>query len=181
MKNIFIVSALMSFALMSTSAFSNWDPDEEQILDGQSKQAIKAMKAADSSLHTFFDSAAGYAVIPKVTKGGLGIGGARGSGAIYEGGVLTGLVTMTQLSIGFQAGGQVYSEIIFFKDETAIRNFERGNTEFGAEASAVAITEGASAQSNYDSGVAIFTQVQGGLMAAASVGGQKFKIEMKPE
>ena len=179
MKNTFMFSALMAITLLSTSVFSNWDPDVEQEYDGKAKQTIKEMKAADPSLQTFFDDAAGYAVIPSVGKGGLGIGGAHGKGILYEGGEVKGMVSMTQLTIGFQAGGQVYSEIIFFKDETALKDFERGNYEMGAEASAVAVTEGASAQANYNSGVAIFTQVKGGLMAAATVGGQKFKVDLK--
>ena len=84
---------------------------------------------------------------------------------------------MSQLSIGFQLGGQAYSEFLFFEDDAALTDFKRGNYELGAQASAVAVTAGASADANYSSGVAIFTQAKGGLMYEASVGGQKFKVE----
>ena len=84
---------------------------------------------------------------------------------------------MGQVTIGFQAGGQVYAQFVFFKDDTALKNFQRGNFELGAQASAVAVTAGASADANYDGGVAVFTNVGGGLMYEATVSGQKFKYE----
>jgi lipid-binding SYLF domain-containing protein len=86
-------------------------------------------------------------------------------------------VTLSQLSFGFQAGGQAYSEFIFFEDATALGDFKRGNYELGAQASAVAVTAGASVDAEFNGGMAIFTQAKGGLMYEASVGGQKFKVE----
>ena len=83
------------------------------------------------------------------------------------------------MTFGFQAGGQAYSEFIFFEDDLALANFRRGNYELGAQASAVAITAGASADAKFNAGVAIFTQAKGGLMYEATVGGQKFKVEEK--
>jgi len=120
-----------------------------------------------------------FVIIPTVGKGGIGIGGARGKGLLYEGGQITAEVTLSQLTIGFQWGGQAYSEFIFFKDDVALADFKRGNYELGAQASAVAVTAGASADANYSDGVAIFTQAKGGLMYEASVGGQKFKVKSK--
>jgi len=116
-------------------------------------------------------------IFPTVGKGGFGIGGARGTGLLKVGGQTVAVVTLTQLSFGFQAGGQAYSEFIFFEDDVALANFRRGNYELGAQASAVAITAGVSADAEFNSGIAIFTQAKGGLMYEASVGGQKFKIE----
>ena len=130
-------------------------------------------------MNSFFDKSVGYAVFPTVGKGGMGIGGARGKGLLYENDTPTAVVTLTQLSFGFQFGGQAYSEFIFFEDDVVLQNFKRGNYELGAQASAVAITAGASADANFNDGVAIFTAQKGGLMYEASVGGQKFKIEPK--
>ena len=107
----------------------------------------------------------------------MGIGGARGKGLLYEGGKPTAIFTLTQLTIGFQWGGQACSEFLFFKDQAAVDDFKRGNYELGAQALAVAVTMGASADVDYSSGVAIFTQAKGGLMYEAWVGGQKFKVE----
>ena len=83
------------------------------------------------------------------------------------------------MTIGFQAGGQAYSEFIFFEDASALGQFKKGNYELGAQASAVAVTAGASADANFEGGMAIFTQAKGGLMYEASVGGQKFKVELQ--
>lgn len=147
------------------------------------------------------DSAYGYAVFPTIGKGGIGIGGAHGKGGVYRGGKRVGLTSMSQISYGLQLGGQSYSQIIFFRDERAFTDFTSGNFEFGAQASAVALTAGASAQTStggsgsassgtdkrlntvtqesYDdrSGMAIFTIAKGGLIYEATLSGQKFKYE----
>ena len=169
--------ALTTFMLVTTSWA--WDANEAEEYDGKAKQAIAEFKEKDPGVEKFFDKSAGYVVIPTVGKGGLGIGGARGKGILYENGVPIGIVTLTQVTIGLQAGGQAYSEFIFFEDATALDQFKRGNYELGAQASAVAVTTGASADANFEGGMAIFTQAKGGLMYEASVGGQKFKVELK--
>lgn len=165
--------------LLAASTAHAWDPGEADELDGKAQAAIASLLEKDPDMQRFFDKAAGYAVIPTVGKAGFGVGGARGKGLLYENGAATAIVTLTQLSIGFQWGGQAYSEYIFFKDDVALTDFKRGNYELGAQASAVAVTAGASADADYSGGVAIFTQAKGGLMYEASVGGQKFKVEPK--
>ena len=92
----------------------------------------------------FFGKSYGYAVFPTIGKGGIGIGGARGKGRVYVGDKVIGNTTMTQLTVGLQLGGQAYSQIIFFEDKRALDEFTSGNFEFGAQATAVAITAGAS-------------------------------------
>ena len=176
MKKIVLSVVFAGITCAAPLAFG-WDPGEVEEHDAKAQEAIAAFKEKDSSVNRFFDAAAGYVVIPTVGKGGIGIGGARGKGLLYEGGEPTAIVTLTQLTIGFQWGGQAYSEFIFFEDQNALDHFKKGNYELGAQASAVAVTAGASADANYSSGVAIFTQAKGGLMYEASVGGQKFKVE----
>lgn len=142
----------------------------------------------------FFQSAYGYAVFPTIGKGGIGIGGAYGKGRVYEKGRHVGDASMAQITVGFQLGGQAYSQVVFFQDQRAFREFTSGSFEFGAEASAVAITAGAGAKAGtagssaqasggqhdartvgvYNKGMATFTVAKGGLMYEASVGGQKF-------
>ncbi len=145
----------------------------------------------------FFRSAYGWAVFPTVGKGGLGVGGAYGRGCVYARGRRVGESSLAQLSVGFQAGGQAYSQIVFFEDRRAFEDFTSGNFEFGVGAAAVAITAGANAQATtagtsagasgterhartaggYVKGMAVFTIVKGGLMYEASVAGQKFRYE----
>jgi len=172
-------SVLMVAIVCGSSAAFGWDPREVDKRDAEAQVAIATLKEKDPSMQRFIDEAAGYVVIPTVGKGGFGIGGARGKGVLYENGAVSAIVTLTQLTIGFQWGGQAYSEFIFFEDDVALDHFKNGNYELGAQASAVAVTTGASADANYRSGVAVFTQAKGGLMYEASVGGQKFKVELK--
>jgi lipid-binding SYLF domain-containing protein len=172
----FVVSAALIVA--SGSAFG-WDPKEVEEYDAKAKVAVAEFLENDASAQRFIDASAGYVVIPTVGKAGFGIGGARGKGILYEGGAPTAVVTLTQLSFGFQWGGQAYSEFIFFEDAATLDNFKRGNYELGAQASAVAVTAGASADANFNGGMAIFTQAKGGLMYEATVGGQKFKVELE--
>jgi hypothetical protein len=138
---------------------------------------IAKFKAKDPGLAKVFASAAGYAVFPTVGKGGIGIGGARGKGWVYEHGRLIGRSTLTQVTIGFQLGGQAYSEVVFFKDQEALDNFKLGHLKLDAQASAIALTARASADLAYRDGVAIVTMAKGGLMYEASVGGQKFSFK----
>lgn len=160
---------------LSVSAHAGWDANAEK----KAEEAVAAFKASDPKLGAFFSKAHGYAVFPNVGKGGVGIGGAHGSGVVYEGGKAIGESTLTQLTIGFQLGGQVYSEIIFFETKASLDDFKKGNFELGAQASAVAVTAGAAANVDYANGVAIFTLTKGGLMYEASVGGQKFTFAPK--
>ena len=152
------------------------------------------------AVQPFFKSAYGYAVFPTIGKGGLGIGGAYGKGQVYRGGKVTGEVSLVKLSIGWQAGGQAFSQMIFFEDKRAYQEFTSGNFEFDATASAVAITAGAQAKAgtqgatagastgpatgeqakaSYHKGMAVFVHTKGGLMYEAAIGGQKFNFTPK--
>ena len=160
---------------------SGWKPlSEKNVKDKKpsekTKRALNKFKNI-SSLKPYFKKARGYAVFPNVGKGGIGIGGARGSGEVFEKGNVIGKTTLTQISIGFQLGGQAFSQIIFFKDKKSLDRFTEGNFEFGASASAALISEGANASADYSDGVAVLTYSKGGLMYEASIGGQKFSYE----
>ena len=156
--------------------------------------------AGESS--NFFSTAYGYAVFPTIGKGGLIVGGAHGSGHVYEKGKYIGNTSVTQLSVGFQAGGQAYSQIVFFEDKRALDEFTNGNFEFEAGVSAVAITAAAGATagtqgadagasggkrdattvgSAYYKGMKVFTIVKGGAMYQATVAGQKFTFDAAKE
>jgi uncharacterized membrane protein YoaK (UPF0700 family)/lipid-binding SYLF domain-containing protein len=137
---------------------------------------IAKFKQKDPALARVFAESAGYVVFPTVAKGGLGIGGARGKGYVYEHGRVIGRSTLTQVTVGLQAGGQAYSEVIFFKDSGALANFKRGHLKLDAQASAIALTERVGADLPYRDGIAIVTMAEGGLMYEASVGGQKLSF-----
>jgi lipid-binding SYLF domain-containing protein len=157
--------------------------------------AADSFKNAGQSA-SFFSKSYGYAVFPSVGKGGLIVGAAHGSGRVYAHGKYVGDVSMTQVSVGFQAGGQAYSEIVFFEDKRAFDEFTSGSFEFSADAGAVVITAAASGSAgtsgaagsansgdkaatagNYFKGMAVFTIAKGGLMYQATIGGQKFSYK----
>ena len=184
MKHLLRIFALASFLVGSVGA-AHADSYQD---------TIAVFKKAGTS-GTFFSRSYAYAVFPTVGSAALGVGGAYGKGRVYVHGVYSGNATMGQLSLGFQAGGKAYSQIIFFEDKRALDEFESGNFEFGADASAIAVTASANAGAatngassgvsvgqndattrgrNYEKGMAVFTVAKGGLMYSASIAGQKF-------
>ena len=189
MRTLFI-SLFAVFALIAQPTFAD-DVDT----------AIENFRGAGAG--DFIDDSYGYAVFPSIGKGGIGIGGAHGKGEVFVSGKKVGKTKMSQITYGLQLGGQVYSQMIFFRDERAFDDFTSGNFEFGAQATAVALTAGAQASTTsggggntssgtdadsskvnaddkkYDSrsGMATFTIAKGGLMYEATLGGQKFKYE----
>ena len=138
---------------------------------------IATFKEKDAGIGKFFDGAVGYAVFPVVGKGAIGVGGAHGSGELLVGGKAIGKVSLNQVTVGLQFGGQAYSEIIFFEKQSTLDGFTHGDFAFAAQASAVALTAGAAATAAYRNGVAVFTAEKGGLMYEASIGGQKFSFK----
>jgi lipid-binding SYLF domain-containing protein len=175
-----LIAVLIALALIATSSHAQtWKPDVSDKLELSVAQAIIKANESDPSLTMWFESAYAYAVFPKVGKGGFIVGGAHGKGLVIRGDTTVGKTSLTQVTVGAQLGGQAYSQYIMFKDRTAFEHFTRGNYEMGAQVSAVAVTLGASADASYDSGVAVFTLAEGGLMFEASVGGQKFKYTPK--
>jgi lipid-binding SYLF domain-containing protein len=173
-------SALLTaviFFFMSPAMLWAFEPDTSDEMQLDVAKAILDVKKSDPGIQKFFDGSAGYAVFPTVGKGAIGVGGAHGKGLVIVNDKVIGKTSLSQVSVGLSLGGQKYSQFIFFKDDVALGHFKRGNYELGAQASAVAVTAGASADADYDKGVAVFTNVGGGLMADASVGGQKFSFE----
>jgi lipid-binding SYLF domain-containing protein len=192
MKRLFAV--LLSVAVGSMfGSLARADDDAAKCAE-----TLKLFENAGESA-SFFKKSYGYAVFPTIGKAGLGIGGAHGSGCVYQQGKQVGTAKMNQLSIGWQAGAQGYSLLVFLEDERAFKEFTSGEFEFGAKASAVAITAGASAGasttgtsagasggkkdattatlSGYENGMASFSIVKGGLMYEAALGGAKFKYD----
>lgn len=170
-------SLLVFFALLSSFAFAKWDPNKTHELEQKCDAAVVNFKNNDSDLSLFFEKAYGYVVFPSIKKGAVGIGGAMGKGIVYQTGKSIGISKLKQLSVGFQWGGQAYSEIIFFQNKKAFDAFISGKFELGATASVVALTTGVAANAQYKNGVAVFTITLGGLMYEAAVNGQKFKFE----
>ncbi len=147
---------------------------DDAALVSDARATIATFRKKDANIEKFFSHASGYVVFPTIAKGGFVVGGAGGDGVLFVGGHPVGKSSMGQASVGFQLGGQTYSEIIFFENASTLSDFKKGNFALAAQASAVALSAGAAATANYENGVAIFTATKTGLMYEASVGGQKF-------
>jgi lipid-binding SYLF domain-containing protein len=186
-KRFLSLVALVALGLTASSAWADAYSD-----------TIDVFKKAGQS-GRMFANAYGYAVFPTIGKGGAIVGAAHGDGKVYEKGRYIGDTSMTQLSVGLQLGGQAYSMIIFFENEAALRTFTSGNFEFGADASAIAITAAADAKAttagasasasitkdtaataaNYYKGMRTYTVAKGGLMYEAALTGQKFSYKKR--
>jgi len=181
MKRIVLTCVFVTVAafLIAGCATAPRTAEGKAELNTKVRNAVDSAVKSDPGLKKFFDEAAGYAVFPTVGKGAVGVGGAFGRGELYEAGQLEGFCTLTQASIGLALGGQAYTELIFFETQHALDRFKTGNFAFAAQASAVALKSGASANAKYTDGVAVFTMAEAGLMYEASIGGQKFSYRPK--
>lgn len=168
---LFYFTCTLSLGILAGCATTPSD----QTLIQESRTTLERFVERDAGIRRWVDQARGYAVFPDIGKGGLWIGGGFGRGIVFERGDPVGRTSVSQATIGAQVGAQTYSQVIFFRDEAALRRFQRENFEFSAQATAVAATSGAAATTSYERGVAVFIMSRGGLMAEASVGGQQFR------
>lgn len=150
------------------------DADDLGKLERDVRNAVERFKRVDSGLESLIHAAAGHAVFPRVGKGGLVFGGAHGRGLVFENGVVVGTAKMSQFTFGAQIGGQSFAELILFETIESLGQFKESRYEMAAQIGAVAAAEGVSKNAKYVDGVMVFTLANRGLMAEASIGGQKF-------
>jgi len=168
------ILAFMIVGLFFSTAKAGWDPAEQD----HAKAGVEFFRKNAPLLDRFFEKAYGYVVFPDVFKGGYFIvGGGHGNGYVYELNNLVGHSTITQINVGPQLGGQSFSEIIFFKDKEELDNFKKGNYELNAQVEGIVATTGAATNSDFSNGVAVFVLPKAGIMAEATVGGQKFSYQ----
>lgn len=170
-KSILVITVV----LLGTSAFAQSKKDKKIMADAQ--KAKTTLLETSQGLERFFDESAGYVIFPNVGKGGFIIGGASGNGVVYENGSAIGMANLKKLNIGLQAGGQAIIEVIFFETDVDLQRFKTEKFQFAAETSAVALKSGIAFNAKYKDGVAVFALPKAGLMADASVGGQRFSYK----
>jgi lipid-binding SYLF domain-containing protein len=182
MKKMIVLLLAICFLTLgpNIAAFAEWDPAQVELERVMAEETMAQFKVNAPRTARFFDNAYGYAVFPTIGKGAFIIGAATGSGLVYEQGEIVGRVTLSQGTVGLQAGGQTYSQIIFFHDEVALGNLKDNKMKFSGQASAIAATTAASTAVDYEGGVAVFTMGKAGLMLEASIGGQDFEFQPKP-
>jgi lipid-binding SYLF domain-containing protein len=172
-----VMAALVASVMLMACSTAPESESKRDALVQEADAALTRMKAADPSLNDVMQRSYGYAIFPSVGKGGVGVGGAYGRGVVVEQGKMIGFTDLSQATIGFQLGGQEYTELLVFEDQKALDRFKREELEFSAQASAVALKAGAAAGTNFKDGVAVFTQTNAGLMYEATIGGQKFSYQ----
>ena len=168
------IAAMMLLVLGTGCQTTPKNEVKKDALHDDVNATLASMKAEDAGLDKFLSNAYGYVVFPTVGKGAWVIGGAYGKGEVFEQGKMIGYADISQLTIGLQAGGQSFAEVIAFENKAALDNFINDKFELAAQASAVILRSGAAANAKYEKGVAVFAYVKGGAMVEASVGGQKF-------
>ena len=173
LQRTFLLAAVFVLAI---NAFGQSDAKKEEIV-ADAKVAKAEFIKADPKMANLFSKAYGYVIFPNVGKGAVGVGGASGNGVVYEKEAQVGTAKMTQVSIGFQWGGQAYREVIFLEKKENMDKFKENKVELSAQLSAVAVKTGAAATAKFVDGVMVFTMQKGGLMYEAAVAGQKFKYE----
>jgi lipid-binding SYLF domain-containing protein len=172
-----IFSILCLTALLTACSAEPKSAEGQADLKADAARSVADFRRADPEIAKHIDNAYGYAVFPTIGKGGVGVGGAAGKGVVYERGTPIGYAHMTQATVGLQLGGQAYSQLILFEDKAALDRFTKSEWAMSAQATAVAAASGAAATAKYKDGVMVFVTNQEGLMAEASLGGQKFKFE----
>ena len=150
----------------------------DRTLHQECRAALKRMESENPGLRQVLEKAYGYAVFPDVGKAAAVIGGAYGTGEVYEEGSLIGYATISQLTIGVQIGGDAFTEVIVFDSKQSLERFKRGETKFAANASAVLVRAGAATSNDFEDGVCVFVSSEGGMLLEAAIGGQAF--EFKP-
>ena len=179
MKLTCLVVGVIGLLTLSACATAPGSVAGKAEIEQDAAEALARAQRMDPTLSSVFSTAAGYAVFPSVGKGGMGFGGAYGKGVLYERGAAVGYCDLSQATVGFQLGGQAYTEIIAFETPQAVDTFKEGNFRFDAQATAVALQSGVGANADFTNGVAVFTMDEAGLMYEAVVGGQKFSYQPK--
>jgi lipid-binding SYLF domain-containing protein len=120
MKLQWPIAALCTF-LALTPALARAASAEE--IDARVRESLAELYKTHSAAHDLGSRARGTLVFPKVIKGGIGIGGGYGEGALLVGGRTTAYYNVASASIGFQLGVQEQSVVILFMTDAALQRF----------------------------------------------------------
>jgi lipid-binding SYLF domain-containing protein len=165
--------------LLGSCATAPASREDKAALVAEATSRLQQMSTEDPALGALVQRGHGYALFPNVGKAGLGVGGAYGRGVVYERGQHIGYSDLTQGSIGLQAGGQSFSELLVFETKAVLDRFKAGRFGLAADASAVVLKSGVATNANFIDGVAVVVQPIGGVMVEAAIGGQQFTYQAK--
>jgi lipid-binding SYLF domain-containing protein len=178
-KIVLLITPCIMLLLMGGCSTVPQTEEKKEVLTAEVNNAIALFNAKDPGISRFFEQSYGYAVLPKVFKGGFWLGGAGGRGEVFEQKKMIGYCRMSQATLGFTFGGEYFREIVFFRDKEDLDKFKAEEYTFSAQVTGVALSAGAAAKADYKSGMAVFVLSDVGLMIDASLGGQKFNYSGK--
>jgi len=178
-KAVFIILPCILTLLISGCSTVPKTDEAKAVLTSEVTNTVALFKATDPGINRFFEQSYGYAVLPKVFKGGIWLGGAGGQGEVFEQKNMIGYCRMSQATLGFTFGGEYFREIVFFRDKEDFDKFKTGEYTFSAQVTGVALSAGAAAKADYKAGMDVFMMTDKGLMVDASLGGQKFNYSEK--
>lgn len=162
---VFLLISMMAWALDTAS------------LDTQVSATLDKFYALSPQHKPLADKAAAVLVFPDITKGGIGIGGEHGDGALLENGKTVGYYSISGASVGLTLGLSHHSQVILFNTPQARDKFvNSSNWSIGADASVAVMKKGAGG--TYDTQslskpVNVFIFGERGLLGDASLGGAK--------
>jgi lipid-binding SYLF domain-containing protein len=177
MKTLPLLGCLFAATLLTAcgSTPTSLSESDKKLLNTQAASALADFHKADPTLKAVLDKSVGYAIFPEIVNGAFVVGGAHGMGEVYSKGKLVGYADVSLANVGFQIGGQKFSQLVVFMNDAKLAEFQASETTFDAKASAVATSAGAAGSADYSKGVLVFAYAQSGLMAQAAIGGQKFR------
>jgi lipid-binding SYLF domain-containing protein len=178
-KVAFVITLCITMFLIGGCSTVPKTDESKAVLSSEVTNAVSLFKSIDPGIDRFFRDSYAYAVLPKVFKGGIWVAGAGGQGEVFEQNKMVGYCRMSQATLGFSFGGEYFREIIFFRDKYDFDRFKTGDYTFAAQITGVALSAGAAAKADYQSGMAVFVMTDVGLMVDASLGGQKFSYVAK--
>lgn len=174
-----VALSVVMAAMLAACASAPESRPEQSSLEARANAVVESMVARDPSLAQLLEDSPGYVVFPQVAEAGFIIGGSNGVGVLYENGRAIGYSELYEGTLGLQLGGQSFSELVVFQNQSALDRFKAGNFDLTAGVTAVAIQAGAAAQARFEGGVAVFVDDQTGLMAGATLGGQTMSYTAK--
>lgn len=169
-----LLTSALGVVFLTACATAPHTADDRNELMRDANEALALARSTHAGFDSIIRQAPGYAVFPSVGKGAAGVGGAYGRGIVYKNGTPVGYTDLSQATVGFQLGGQKYTQILVFENTNTLDRFRQGNYEFSAQATAVALQSGEGANAQFRNGVAVYTTDESGMMFEAAVGGQKF-------
>ena len=138
---------LLAKSAIVTLAFG-WGPWASAMTTAEIDVGVEAtlqkFYAESPSHHELVNKAAAVLVFPHVTKGGVGVGGEHGEGALLVRGEIVKHYQVTGASVGLTIGVAEHSEIILFMTNEARRKFEQSKGwTIGADAGVAVASKGA--------------------------------------